>query len=476
MAAEVLKGLLEAILGVFVGFRYLLSLAPVILGSGVLLGWLAAFFLNWACGWDGGYFEAFPETFSPSQLWPITLSSLVLAMTLLYRATAPHSNPLPPSFDVLPAAAAGLFLFYMIVHSAYALLWPSIVFTLCVPWALLSDHLMFDPSDANVHAPAVASTSQEKPGTERKQGVSGKRYEYPAIHSRTTFNDVDGHDPIKFELLKFGQEALLTDADIRKIRQSEPGKQFRNGALLSGEPGNGKTFLTECLAGSLGIPLITVTIGNLQSMWVGQKTERIVQSFKDAEAQAPCVLFIDEFDAILGNRDKITNPDSEDGKTVAAILTEAVRIRGKGVVLVAATNYPDRLDSAGSRDGRFDLKLTIPPPDYEGRMGLLRRAVAKDTAFTQGSLEMATRHFEGFSTARMQAIGREVRALDVREVTFTTMLACLRKVQGVARSEVGPELTDLVLMPKAREQIDRLVSMMNNIEKTERMGGAIQPG
>ena len=473
---NVLTGVGNALVTILVGFKHLLSLAPVTLGSGVFLGWLAAFFLNWACGWTGGYFEAFPETFSPSHLWPITLSALVLAMALLYHATMLSHSKFPPGLHIFPAVAAGLFLFYLIVHGAYALLWPSIAFTLCVPWALLSDHMMSEKPDANAPAPAVANAGLEKPNTVLKAGAGGKLFEYPAIPARTTFSDVDGHDAIKIELLGFGQEALLTDAQIRKIRQSEPGKQFRNGALLSGEPGNGKTFMTECLAGSLGIPIITVTIGNLQSMWVGQKTERIVQSFRDAEAQAPCILFIDEFDAILGNRDKITNPDSEDGKTVAAILTEAVRIRGKGVVLMAATNYPDRLDAAGSRDGRFDLKLTIPPPDTDGRIGLLRRAVDKDTVFTEGSLAMAARHFEGFSTARLQAIGREVRALGDKKITFTTMLKCLRKIQGVARSEVGPELKDLVLMPRARDQIDRLVTMMNSIEKTECMGGAMQPG
>ena len=476
ITSAVLKGVGKSFVMIVVGFRHLLSLTPVILGSGIFLGWLAAFFLNWACGWNGGYFESFPETFSPLHLWPITLSSLLLAMLLLYRAVSPVSGQREPGLDVLPAIAAGLFLFYLMVHGAYALLWPSIVFTLFLPWALLADQMVSNPPTMETTTPTVANAGLTKPAAEQKPGVGGKPYDYPAVKARTTFSDVDGHEAIKVELLKFGNEALLTDAEIRKIQQSEPGKQFRNGALLSGEPGNGKTFMTECLAGALGIPLITVTIGNLQSMWVGQKTERMVQAFKDAEAQAPCVLFIDEFDAILGNRDQITNPDSEDSKTVATVLTEAVRIRGKGVVLVAATNYPDRLDTAGSRDGRFDLKLTIPPPDYEGRIGLLRRAVGKDAEFTKGSLEMAARHFEGFSTARLQAIGREARSLNVREVTFTSMLTCLRKVQGIARSEVGPELKDLVLMPKAREQIDRLVSMMNNIEKIERMGGAIQPG
>ncbi|MFY9328640.1 MAG: ATP-binding protein [Georgfuchsia sp.] len=475
VSVAILRSIGKSIVTILVGFRHLLSLAPVILGSGVFLGWLAAFFLDWACGWTGGYFDNFPETFSPSHLWPITLSSLLLAMLLLYRAISPVSGQREPGLDVLPAIAAGLFLFYLMVHGAYALLWPSIVFTLFLPWALLADQMMSSPPTMETTT-TVANAGLTKPAAEQKPGVGGKPYDYPAVKARTTFSDVDGHDAIKVELLKFGNEALLTDADIRKIRRSEPGKQFRNGALLSGEPGNGKTFMTECLAGSLGIPLITVTIGNLQSMWVGQKTERMVQAFKDAEAQAPCLLFIDEFDALLGNRDRITNPDSEDGKTVAAVLTEAVRIRGKGVVLVAATNYPDRLDAAGSRDGRFDLKLTIAPPDYAGRMGLLRRAVGKEAEFTIGSLEMAARHFEGFSTARLQAIGREVRTLGDKEVTFTTLLKCLRKVQGVAPSEVGPDLKELVLMPKARNQIDRLVSMMNHIEKTERMGGAIQPG
>ena len=141
-------------------------MAPVTLGSGVFLGWLAAFFLNWACGWNGGYFEAFPETFSPSHLWPITLSALVLAMALLYHATMLSHSEFPPGLHIFPAVAGGLFLFYLIVHGAYALLWPSIAFTLCVPWALLSDHMMSEKPDANVPAPAVANAGLEKTNTE----------------------------------------------------------------------------------------------------------------------------------------------------------------------------------------------------------------------------------------------------------------------------------------------------------------------
>lgn len=173
---------------------------------------------------------------------------------------------------------------------------------------------------------------------------------------RFRFAEVAGMQAIKERLLAAGQEV---------IQGGQSGHPPRNGILLTGKPGNGKTYLAEALAGELNLPFLTLTYGDVASKWIGDMPARLPVAFQEARARAPCVLFFDEVDSLLSARET-ANMDGDSHKAVNIMLTELVDIRGTGVVVVAATNHLDRLDSAAVREGRFDFKIEIPPPRRAG--------------------------------------------------------------------------------------------------------------
>src|SRR5690606_37293577 len=118
----------------------------------------------------------------------------------------------------------------------------------------------------------------------------------------------------------------------------------RNGVLLYGEPGTVKTMFAEALAGELRLPYLAVNIGSVASRWVNQSTEQLMEVFAAARRQAPCVLFLDEFDSLAPDRATMTQSGGEESRLVNAMLAELTSIRGTKVVVVAATNYRNRCD------------------------------------------------------------------------------------------------------------------------------------
>lgn len=449
---------------------------------GLIFYWAPAFLINYLVGTES-YAAPLGDRLGPAALWWLIVPALVLSLLNVVRFIEDRAVLHWDEEAWLETGvifSAGMILFWLWLHDAYALLWPSLIFTGLVAATRGLDLLAAGPT-------AVTATRAVAPAANPNGATPVSDTKAPgfiAVAARHTFAEVDGMEGVKHELLAFGEEALVTEAEAAQRRKTDPGKTFRNGALLFGSPGNGKTYLAEALAGELGIPFLTVSIARLQSMWIGQTTERVVEAFTSAAAQAPCVLLLDEIDAVLGDRGGMQDAASETPKLVNALLTELSSIRGKGVVVMAATNYPDRLDAAGRREGRFDVKLEIPAPDLAARLGILRRGLGLGDAsrLRSGSLEMAARHFAGFSVVRLQAIAKLVRdQLVLRptgEVRFASLLAALRKVQGVDQAALRevPDLASLVLKPSAKRELGRLSSMMQDIEGTERAGGALQAG
>lgn len=299
----------------------------------------------------------------------------------------------------------------------------------------------------------------------------GSSVRYSAVRSKTTFANLVGMHELKDRLLKAGKEVVAK-------------KGARNGILLTGEPGNGKTAMAEALAGSLKLPLISVSFGDFASQWVGQTTERVMKVFDDAESQAPCVLFIDEAEAVLIDREKVSFSESEAPKTVSAVLKRIVDLRSKGVVLVAATNYIENMDKAAIREGRFDYKIEITPPDEEARIFLLSSALQKHQGKVERSgLERAAKRWEGFSVARICAVGSEAMAAleagDIENIGFDELMAALRKVQagkGTKIPEDVPTLEMLVFEEPMRKRLASLSRSMMDIERIEEMGGTLPTG
>lgn len=298
---------------------------------------------------------------------------------------------------------------------------------------------------------------------------------FPAVRPKVTFANVSGMADTKERMLEAGREIV-----------SAPKTQdrARNGMLLFGDPGNGKTFFAEALAGELKLPFISVSFADLGSQWVNQTTRYVGQVFDDARAQAPCLLFIDEIDSLLVDRSKVMNSDSETGRTTNALLTLLVNIRDAGVVVVAATNHLDKIDPAARREGRFDFKVEVPAPDTEARLALINKTARgfKGIAFDQDAIEQAVKRWDRFSVARIVTIvdqaGRTAKKDRQGRVDFAAMQTALRLIQG--RKGKLPEdtltLDQMVTRPMQRNALNSIASRMMNIQEIERLGGAVPTG
>ena len=300
---------------------------------------------------------------------------------------------------------------------------------------------------------------------ESNQSIQSKVLE--AKRSTISFVDVAGMDDLKSRLLEAGQEIVMAH---RK------GEKARNGILLTGKPGNGKTYMAEALAGELNLPFMTMTFGDVSSKWIGDTTERVVQGFREAKANAPCVLFLDEVDSLLGNRESSGGGD-EAPKTTNAILTELVNIRRCGVVVMAASNYINKLDPAAIREGRFDFKIEIPPPDEKARFHLIKTKANRQ--ISHDVIEIAVRRWAGFSVARISAIMDELnRMAGSKVISFAQMKVALRTIQGRngRMPEGTPVIGDLVMGQEHKEKLQALATRMDRIADIEAMGGSVPRG
>ncbi len=321
------------------------------------------------------------------------------------------------------------------------------------------------------HYFAKAKLKQATGGSAANANLSTSNIDYPARRATRSFKDVVGMAELKIKLAKAGHDIL-----------SNPGA--RNGILLTGEPGNGKTSMAEALAGELKLPIIDVAIGNFQSMWVGETTQKVMKVFDDAEKQAPCLLFIDEIEAVLVDRSKIQGADAEAAKTVSAMLKRLEDIRRKKVVVVAATNFLEKLDPASIREGRFDYKIEVLPPDYEARKFLLIGALKSvDSLVDTSGVERAAKRWEGFSVSRMRAIATEVldqlKSKKIDVIGFNELAQALRNLnatQGDRIPENALTIDELILETDMRARLSKLANRMINIDEIEAMGGSVPAG
>lgn len=331
------------------------------------------------------------------------------------------------------------------------------------------------PAPEPTPAPAQAAV-----GSEPADPGQALPEESPARQSQptSTFADIHGNDAIK---TRIGEAA-------NAILGATGGKAPRNGILLFGGPGNGKTALAQALAGELRLPLLTISVADIKSKWIGVGVERLRATFDHAIELQPCVLFIDEIDSLLASRDDRLGTIKDDQDMTNALLTLLVDIRSSRLIVVAATNHLDRLDSAGIREGRFDFKVEITPPDEPARIGLLRQGVRTclpNATVTPELIETVARRWNGFSVKRILAVTEELPAYLVRQglgaastPAFEDFMGALRAVQGRrgAALENVKTLDQLVLAKHTREMLDLIVARMADPEYTERHGGTLPTG
>ena len=232
---------------------------------------------------------------------------------------------------------------------------------------------------------------------------------YVEKQTGVTFKDVAGQDEAKESL----QEVVDFLHNPKKYR--DIGAKLPKGALLVGPPGTGKTLLAKAVAGEAGVPFFSLAGSDFVEMFVGMGASRVRDLFKQAEAKAPCIVFIDEIDAIGKSRDNQLGSNDEREQTLNQLLTEMDGFdESKAVVILAATNRPEVLDKALRRPGRFDRTISVTQPDKQGRIDILKvhsRKVKMDETVDLDAIALATSGASGADLANIvnEAALRAVR-------------------------------------------------------------------
>ncbi|GAB3628095.1 AAA family ATPase [Pandoraea terrae] len=325
-------------------------------------------------------------------------------------------------------------------------------------------------------APAVPAPppTASAPRAQRAVQPAAPEYDFSdnVREARYTFADVVGMTETKKRL--FGAAQDIIEAQVRP----------RNGILLFGEPGNGKTLFAEALAGQLGVPFLAIAYGDTASKWVNETPQKVKAVFAAARKVGTCVLFVDEIDSFIKARDGGAHAMDRDLTNV--MLTEIVALRGSRVILVAATNALDALDGAGKRDGRFDFKIEIPAPDLTARVALLDRAIGDELGadfIDRSAIQALAGRWEGFSAARLSALGGQLRELR-RDggfrgpVTFDIGMQAMRLLQG--RRGQLPEhvkaIGDIIMPEASRDLLRDLAFKMEQAERLEQLGASLPRG
>ena len=229
-------------------------------------------------------------------------------------------------------------------------------------------------------------------------------------HGRVTFSDVAGIDEAKEEL----QEIVEFLKNPQKFQQV--GGRIPKGCLLVGPPGTGKTLLARAIAGEANVPFFTISGSDFVEMFVGVGASRVRDMFEQAKKHAPCIVFIDEIDAVGRHRGAgLGGGNDEREQTLNQLLVEMDGFEAnEGVILIAATNRPDVLDPALLRPGRFDRQVVVPNPDVLGREKILRVHMKKVRVAPDVDPRTIARGTPGFSGADLANIVNEAALLAAR--------------------------------------------------------------
>ena len=229
--------------------------------------------------------------------------------------------------------------------------------------------------------------------------------------NKVTFADVAGIDEAKDDC----EEIIAFLKDPKKFQRL--GGRIPKGVLLAGPPGTGKTLLARAIAGEAGVPFFSISGSDFVEMFVGVGASRVRDLFEQGKKHAPCIIFIDEIDAVGRHRGSgMGGGHDEREQTLNQLLVEMDGFEAsEGVIIIAATNRPDVLDPAILRPGRFDRRITVPRPDLNGRLGILNVHTKKTPLADDVDLELIARGTPGFSGADIENLVNEAALLAARQ-------------------------------------------------------------
>jgi cell division protease FtsH len=228
--------------------------------------------------------------------------------------------------------------------------------------------------------------------------------------NRVTFKDVAGVEEAKDEV----EEIIAFLKDPKKFTRL--GGRIPKGVLMMGPPGTGKTLLARAIAGEAGVPFFSISGSDFVEMFVGVGASRVRDLFEQGKKNAPCIIFIDEIDAVGRHRGAgLGGGHDEREQTLNQLLVEMDGFESNdGVIIIAATNRPDVLDPALLRPGRFDRRIVVPRPDIRGRIGILQVHTRKVPLASGVDLEVIARSTPGFSGADLEFLVNEAALIAAR--------------------------------------------------------------
>ena len=233
-------------------------------------------------------------------------------------------------------------------------------------------------------------------------GEKGKVYDETERKTKITFDDVAGLDEEKEEMKE------IVDFLKKPEKYTKMGARVPKGVLLYGKPGTGKTLIAKAIAGEADVPFISMSGSEFIEMFAGLGASRVRKLFEKARKLAPCIVFIDEIDAIGSRRTSNSGAETENNQTLNQLLVEMDGFGSEETIIVlAATNRPEMLDKALLRPGRFDRRITIPTPDLKGRLEILK-IHSKDKRLAEDvNLESIAEDTAGFTGAELENILNE---------------------------------------------------------------------
>ncbi len=284
---------------------------------------------------------------------------------------------------------------------------------------------------------AILRRSTQSQGNALNFGKSRARFQMEA-KTGVMFDDVAGIEDAKEEL----QEVVTF---LKKPeRFNAIGAKIPRGVLLIGPPGTGKTMLAKAIAGEAGVPFFSISGSEFVEMFVGVGASRVRDLFRKAKENSPCIVFIDEIDAVGRQRGAgIGGGNDEREQTLNQLLTEMDGFEGNsGVIIIAATNRPDVLDTALLRPGRFDRQVMVDLPSYKGRLGILQVHARNKKLDPEVALDTIARRTPGFSGADLANLLNEAAILTARRRKDT--IGNLEINDAIDRITIGLTLNPLL--------------------------------
>ena len=268
---------------------------------------------------------------------------------------------------------------------------------------------------------------------------------FPGDKPQVTFNDVAGVDEAKTELHEV--------VDFLKARErfTALGARIPRGILLVGPPGTGKTLLAKAIAGEAGVPFFSISGSEFVEMFVGVGASRVRDLFDQAKHHAPCIIFIDEIDAVGRHRGAgLGGSHDEREQTLNQILTEMDGFdTNTNIIILAATNRPDILDPALLRPGRFDRRVVLDLPDVVGRVAILKVHAKNKPLGASINMETIAKETAGFSGADIANLLNEAAILAARKNQKT--IEMLEMEEAIDKVAMGPERRSKRMSPKDKE-------------------------